>query len=179
VTPTFLSALAFAARKHRNQRRKDIEGTPYLNHVIEVVEALVRDGGVTDEAMLVAALLHDTVEDTDTTFEEIEAAFGGDVAALVREMTDDKSLPKLERKRLQVEHAPHASRRAKQLKVADKICNIRDVAASPPSHWPLDRRRNYLDWAERVVVGCRGVNAHLDAAFDEALARARATLVSE
>ncbi len=128
---------------------------------------------VTDETLLVAAALHDTVEDTKTAPAELEEQFGVEIAKLVREVTDDKTLLKDRRKELQIERARSASDRAKQLKVADKICNIRDIAASPPAKWPLERRLQYLDWASQVVAGCRGVNSDLDAAFDETLARAR------
>ena len=108
-----LSVLAFAARKHSGQRRKDPAGTPYINHPIAVAELLARVGRVSDLAALQAAILHDTLEDTETTVQELEAHFGLEVRALVQEMTDDKSLPKEERKRLQVEHAPHLSLRAR------------------------------------------------------------------
>ena len=137
---------------------------------------LAVEGGVGDEHILLAAVLHDTVEDTQTTFAELAEHFGDVVAALVREVTDDKTLPKQERKRLQVEHAPHVSHGAKQLKIADKICNVRDIAASPPADWPAQRRQEYLAWACRVVEGCRGVNEQLDVVFDAALARAREVL---
>lgn len=174
--PTLFAALSFAARKHRDQRRKGSSASPYVNHVIDVVTILTAEGGVSDEAMLVAAIMHDTVEDTDTTFDELAAAFGQAVSALVREMTDDKALPKLERKQFQVTHAPDASAEAKQIKIADKIANVRDVATNPAAGWSLDRRREYLDWSERVVAGCRGVNARLDQAFDETLRQARQVL---
>jgi guanosine-3',5'-bis(diphosphate) 3'-pyrophosphohydrolase len=123
-----LRAASFAAHKHRDQRRKDVEASPYINHPIAVATVLAIEGGVTDEPILVAALLHDTVEDTATTFEELEQEFGRDVAELVREMTDDKSLDKDVRKQLQIAHAPAASSPAKQIKIADKICNIRDIS---------------------------------------------------
>jgi guanosine-3',5'-bis(diphosphate) 3'-pyrophosphohydrolase len=168
--------LAFAAEKHRNQRRKDAAATPYLNHVIGVANVLATEGGVTDETLLLAAVLHDTVEDTHTTFEEIEEHFGREMRDLVAEVTDDKSLPKDVRKELQVTHAAVASREAKQLKIADKICNVRDIAAAPPADWSLERRLAYFDWAERVVASCRGVNAALDEAFDRALEAARGTV---
>ena len=112
------------------------------------------EGEVSDEVALLAAALHDTVEDTKTTFEELEEHFGPEVAGLVREVTDDKSLDKSERKRLQIEHAPESSDRAKQLKIADKICNIRDITVSPPADWSLKRRSEYLSWSEKVVAGC-------------------------
>jgi GTP diphosphokinase / guanosine-3',5'-bis(diphosphate) 3'-diphosphatase len=173
-----LNALAFAARKHRDQRRKDAESSPYINHPILVAHVLAAEGAVTDPAVLVAAILHDTVEDTRTTFAELERAFGPEVAGLVRELTDDKSLPKLERKRLQVEHAAAASPGAKQIKLADKICNVRDITDTPPADWPAERRVAYLDWAAEVVSACRGVNPGLEAAFDATLARARAVVIS-
>jgi len=179
LNPTqLLKALAFAADKHRHQRRKDAEESPYINHPIAVATVLAAEGGVSDEAMLMAAALHDTVEDTQTTFAELEEHFGPEVTGLVRELTDDKSLEKMERKRLQIVHAPHASPRAKQLKIADKVCNIRDLTDSPPLDWSLERRREYLAWSEKVVAGCRGVNAKLDEAFDQAIRRAKSLLGS-
>ncbi len=165
-----LAALHFAADKHRDQRRKDPEETPYINHPIEVAEVLVRVGGVEDFELLQAAILHDTIEDTDTTAEELEQAFGASVRRIVEEVSDDKSLPKAERKRLQIEHSVDLSDCAKQLKIADKICNVRDVTASPPSGWRNARQVEYLDWSQRVVEGCRRVNAELEREFDNVLA---------
>lgn len=177
MNPTqLLKAVAFAADKHRHQRRKDAEASPYINHPIAVATVLAAEGDVSDEGTLVAAALHDTVEDTQTTIEELEEHFGAEVAHLVREMTDDKSLEKAERKRLQIEHARKLSVRAKQLKIADKICNVRDVTDTPPADWPLQRRRDYLIWSEQVVAGCRGVNAKLDQAFDQTINRAKSKL---
>lgn len=164
-----LEAISFAADKHRNQRRKDHEASPYINHPIAVANVLASEGGVDDEILLIAAILHDTVEDTKTTFEELEEKFGVEVTAVVREVTDDKKILKPERKRLQVEHAPHASARAKQIKIADKISNIRDIANKPPKDWKEDRKQKYLKWAGKVVNGCRGINAALDKVFDDAI----------
>jgi (p)ppGpp synthase/HD superfamily hydrolase len=140
---------------------------------------LAAEGDVSDEVTLIAAALHDTVEDTQTTFEELDEHFGPEVARLVRELTDDKSLEKAQRKLLQIEHAPKSSIRAKQLKIADKICNIRDITDTPPADWSLRRRREYLTWSERVVDGCRGVNAKLDYVFDQAISRAKDVLGAE
>ena len=173
-----LKAIAFAADKHSRQRRKDAEASPYINHPIAVATVLAAEGEVSDEVTLLAAALHDTVEDTQTTFVELEEHFGPEVTGLVRELTDDKSLDKMERKRLQIEHAAQASSRAKQLKIADKICNIRDITVSPPADWSLERRRKYLTWSEEVVAGCRHVNSKLDQAFDQAIAQAREVLTS-
>lgn len=170
---TLLTALAFAAERHRDQRRKDAEASPYINHPIAVATVLATTGGVRDEAVLVAAVLHDTIEDTTTTREELVERFGDAVAALVVEMTDDKSLPKEERKRLQIEHAPHASPGAALLKVADKICNLEDIAARPPAHWSAERRLAYADWAEAVVQGLGPVHPALEARFREAVAGVR------
>jgi guanosine-3',5'-bis(diphosphate) 3'-pyrophosphohydrolase len=166
-----LKALAFAAHKHRDQRRKDAEASPYINHPIELADVLVTEGGITDVEVLCAALLHDTVEDTDTTHEELANAFGSRIARIVAEVTDDKRLPKHERKRLQIEHAPRLSEGAKLVKLADKICNLRDVAERPPAKWDLARRREYFDWAKQVVDGLRGVHPRLEAAFDAAYAK--------
>ena len=164
-----LDAVAFAADRHRNQRRKGDEASPYVNHPIAVAHVLWHEGGVRDGVTIAAALLHDTVEDTDTTFEQLEERFGAEVAGVVREVTDDKSLPKAERKRLQVQHAADASLPAQQVKLADKICNLRDIANSPPTGWDLERRRAYFDWAKRVVDALRGAHPQLEAVFDETL----------
>jgi guanosine-3',5'-bis(diphosphate) 3'-pyrophosphohydrolase len=170
-----LKALAFAAYKHRDQRRKDAEASPYINHPIALADVLVNEGGVTDVEVLCAALLHDTVEDTATTHEELADAFGSRIARIVAEVTDDKRLPKAERKRLQVEHAPHLSREAKLVKLADKVCNLRDVAERPPAGWDLARRQEYFDWARQVIDGLRGTpgaeSRRLEDAFDAAYAR--------
>ena len=171
-----LGAAAFAAHKHTSQRRKNVDGTPYINHPIEVAALLAGDGGVTDTELLIAAILHDTVEDTETTFDEIEDLFGIAVRDLVAEVTDDKSLEKQRRKALQIERAPHKSDRAKQLKIADKTCNVRDIDADNPAGWEPTRRIEYLKWAEQVVEHCRGVNAALDVRFDEAITGAKAKL---
>ena len=164
-----LEAISFAADKHRNQRRKDHEASPYINHPITVATILASEGGVDDEVLLIAAILHDTVEDTKTTFEELEERFGTEVTSVVREVTDDKMLIKSERKRLQVEHAPQASTRAKQIKIADKISNIRDITSKPPKSWTTERKQKYLEWAREVVIGCRGECSKLDIIFDSAV----------
>ncbi len=169
-------ALCFAAYKHRDQRRKGECGSPYINHPIEVAEMLVRVGRITDPALLQAAILHDTIEDTETSAEELEAAFGPDVRQLVVEVTDNKALPKAERKQRQIVHAHKLSSAARELKIADKICNVRDVTNKPPKDWPLERRVEYLAWSERVVAGCRGVNARLEQAFDAALDEGQAMM---
>jgi len=171
-----LQAIEFSAYKHRTQRRKDADASPYINHPIAVGTLLATVGGVTDLPVLIAAVLHDTLEDTETTPAELQEHFGAEVRALVEEMTDDKSLPKAERKRLQVEHAPRVSARAKLIKLADKIANVRDVSTTPPSDWSLERRREYLDWTQDVIAGCRGENLGLEACYDEALVEGRREL---
>jgi (p)ppGpp synthase/HD superfamily hydrolase len=173
LAAALLKASTFAARKHRDQRRKDAEASPYINHPIEVAEILARIGGVDDVTVLQAALLHDTVEDTQTSPDELEREFGSTVRKLVEEVTDDKTLPKLERKRLQIKHAPHLSPRAKLIKLADKICNVRDVTHSPPKDWDVRRRGEYFDWAAEVVAGCRGTNRALERHFDTLLREAQ------
>jgi guanosine-3',5'-bis(diphosphate) 3'-pyrophosphohydrolase len=161
-------ALDFAARKHSKQRRKGEAGEPYVNHLAEVARLVAEATGGKDTVAVLAALLHDAIEDTPTTREELEREFGPEVAEVVVEVTDDKSLPKAERKRLQVESAPGKSRRAKLIKIADKTSNLRSIAKSPPMDWDLKRQREYFDWAVRVVAGCRGTNATLEKWFDEA-----------
>ena len=173
---SILAAIHFSADKHRNQRRKDAESTPYINHPIEVAGLLWRIGNVRDISVIIAALLHDLIEDTKTTPDEIASRLGERVLSMVLEVTDDKRLPKSERKRLQIEHAPHLSDEAKQIKLGDKICNVRDIADSPPKDWDAQRRRDYLDWAEKVVEGIRGCNPPLEAFYDEVLRDARKKL---
>ena len=177
-TTILLKAVQFAAAKHSTQRRKDVVASPYINHPIEVAHVLASVGGITDVITLAAAILHDTIEDTETTPEELEDQFGPDVRSLVEEMTDDKSLPKARRKDLQIEHAPGLSEAAKAIKLADKIANVGDVATNPPSTWSLSRRIEYLDWTERVVAGCRGTNPALERHYDALLKRGRSALAT-
>jgi len=174
-----LKALNFSATKHRHQRRKDTASSPYINHPIEVAHTLWTVGGVHDVIVLTAAILHDTLEDTDATPEEIRSGFGDDVLELVQEVSDDKSLPKQERKQKQITHSPGLSLGAKQLKLADKICNVRDIAYAPPGHWPRERRIDYLQWAEAVIEGLRGANGPLEHCFDDTLTDARRKLSLE
>jgi (p)ppGpp synthase/HD superfamily hydrolase len=162
-----MRAADFAARRHAAQRRKGAAQEPYVNHLLEVARLLAEATGGDDPVLLVAGLLHDTVEDVGVTPEELEREFGPEVRAVVAEVTDDKSLPKEARKRLQIENAPHKSRRAKMLKIADKISNLRGVLESPPPDWSMERRIAYFHWARDVVAGCRGVNAALERLFDE------------
>ena len=167
----FAKAVAFAADKHRNQRRKDAEASPYINHPIALANVLANEGGVEDVTVLCAAVLHDTIEDTETTSEELQAIFGPKVASVVMEVTDDKSLEKSLRKQRQVEHAPHISKEAKLVKLADKISNLRDIIASPPADWSAERKQAYFEWAAKVVAGVRGVHPGLESVFDGLLAR--------
>jgi len=167
----FVAAVAFAAEKHRHQRRKDAHASPYINHPIALANVLVDEGGVHDPVVLCAAVLHDTIEDTETTADELEQAFGSIITAVVLEVTDDKALEYKERKQHQIDHAPHASPQAKLVKLADKICNLRDILAHPPSSWSLQRKQNYFDWASNVVAGLRGTNPRLEATFDAIYAR--------
>lgn len=162
-----LKATQFAAEKHRNQRRKDAEASPYINHPIALANVLANEGGVTDPVVLCAALLHDTIEDTKTTAEELAASFGQRITDVVLEVTDDKNLDKAVRKQLQIEHARHASPQAKLVKLADKICNLRDIAATPPADWTAKRKAEYFDWAKKVIDGVRGVHPKLESLFDE------------
>ena len=165
-----LRAASFAAHKHRDQRRKDARASPYINHPLMLADILASEGSVTDTVTLCAALLHDTIEDTETKPDELRELFGPEIAAVVVEVTDDKTLEKADRKRLQVEHASVISDKAKLVKLADKIANIRDVVSSPPADWSLDRKRDYFDWAKRVIDQLRGVHPQLEAAFDGAYA---------
>jgi (p)ppGpp synthase/HD superfamily hydrolase len=169
-------ALDYAARQHAGQRRKGEAAEPYVNHVAEVARLVAEATEGKDAVAVVAALLHDTVEDTGVTHADLEREFGAEVAALVAEVTDDKRLPKAERKRLQVEHAPHKSARARMIKLADKTSNLRSILASPPVDWTVQRQREYFEWAGEVAQGCRGVNPTLERWFDEARAAGLAAL---
>ena len=161
-----LKAAQFAAHKHKEQRRKDVKATPYINHPIHLAEVLHDEGGVDDPVVIAAALLHDTIEDTITTYDELRGTFGKDVADVVLEVTDTKFLGKEARKRLQVAKAGHSSERARQVKIADKVCNLRDMLGHPPAGWSLARLQKYFDWAKEVVDQTRGVNPRLERAFD-------------
>jgi len=156
------------------QRRKDKDASPYINHPIAVAHLLADTGGVTDLVTLMAAVLHDTIEDTKTTAEELEARFGRTVRKVVEELTDDKSLDKAVRKLQQIDHAPKLSREAKAIKLGDKVANVQDVTDAPPADWDLARRIDYLDWTEKVVAGCRETNAPLEKLYGEVLKRGRA-----
>jgi guanosine-3',5'-bis(diphosphate) 3'-pyrophosphohydrolase len=175
-TGLILKAMRFSAEKHKDQRRKDARAAPYINHPIEVAEILWRLGEVRDTTLLLASILHDTIEDTDATADEIRAEFGDEVLALVLEVTDDKSLPKQRRKQLQVENAPHKTSKAKLLKLADKISNVQGIISSPPKDWSLERKQEYLLWTEQVVAGLRGVNEALEGHYDSLLANGKQSL---
>jgi (p)ppGpp synthase/HD superfamily hydrolase len=169
-------AYRFACEQHAQQRRKGNAAEPYINHLAEVADLVAQATGGRDPNLVAAAVLHDVIEDTATTYEVVAERFGRDVADLVAEATDDTSLPKAERKRLQVVHAPDRSPRAKILKLADKTSNLRAMAENPPADWPLERRREYIGWARAVVDGLRGQSAWLEAEFDAAAAAAEAAL---
>jgi GTP diphosphokinase / guanosine-3',5'-bis(diphosphate) 3'-diphosphatase len=172
-----LKAAQFAALKHRDQRRKDIESSPYIIHPISVALAIADIGGIEEPEILAAALLHDTLEDTDTTVSELDEIFGETVRKYVEEVTDNKSLPKDERKHKQIEHAATLSRGASLIKLGDKISNVSDVTHSPPADWDTERRKQYLDWAEAVINNCPLVNTPLEEHFSEVLSNGRNRLL--
>lgn len=164
-------ALEFASIKHRDQRRKDADASPYINHPIALAKVLCVEGGITDVNAICGAILHDTIEDTETTLEELKKMFGETIAKIVDEVTDDKKLPKEVRKRLQIEHAPDASHQAKLVKLADKISNLRDILNGPPAEWSLQRKQEYFDWAKQVVDQIRDASPKLATVFDEIYAQ--------
>jgi guanosine-3',5'-bis(diphosphate) 3'-pyrophosphohydrolase len=168
---TLLKALAFAAHKHKDQRRKDVDASPYINHPISLADILCNEAHVTDIETICGALLHDTVEDTETTAEELEREFGGEICAIVMDVTDDVSLSRAERKQAQIDHAAEISDKAKLVKLADKISNLRDVIDNAPADWSLERRRAYFDWAREVIDRIRGVHPALEALFDKVYAQ--------
>jgi GTP diphosphokinase / guanosine-3',5'-bis(diphosphate) 3'-diphosphatase len=162
-----LAAASYAAEKHAQQKRKGLAGVPYVNHLLEVAHLIAANADDADTNLIVAALLHDVVEDTPVTLAEVVERFGSDVGGLVAEVTDDKSLPKERRKALQVQNAPKKSPRARLIKLADKISNLRSIIASPPADWSYERKRQYFDWAKQVVDGLEAPNERLKAEFDQ------------
>ena len=171
-----LKAAEFAAHKHKDQRRKDAAASPYINHPIKVAKVISETGGVDDSVVLAAALLHDTIEDTQTSPEELEHEFGPAVRRIVEEVTDDDTLPKQRRKDLQIEHAKHLSPGATLVKLGDKICNVMDIIEHPPAGWSKERRIEYIQWAVQVVANCPSVNAALEANFAAVSRRALAEI---
>ena len=161
-----LQAISFAAKKHRFQTRKGADGEPYINHPAEVANLLANIGNITDSDILIAAILHDTIEDTETSADEIENLFGQNVCRMVLEVTDDKSLPKQRRKELQIDHARHLSSGAKHIKLGDKISNVFDVLNNPPAGWSEERKQEYINWARNVINEIRGTNKNLEDYFD-------------
>ena len=171
VDNRLVKAAHFAAVKHKTQRRKDAERTPYINHPLALANVLAIECGIDDIEVLCGALLHDTIEDTDTSREELLEAFGEQIAKIVFEVTDNKSLAWQARKEAQISNAPLISEKAKLVKLADKICNLRDVSSSPPEGWSIKRRQEYFDWAIRVVDRLRGVHPDLETIFDQTCLR--------
>lgn len=161
-----MDAICYAAECHRDQRRKDKVGTPYINHPLQVIRLLMAAGADSNTDVLMAAVLHDVVEDTDGTLEEIRLRFGSDVFFIVAEVTDDKSLPKVERKKQQIEHAPHLSQGARLIKLADKLSNLEDLYREVPQGWSPQVRKGYVYWALAVVDKLRGTNAVLEEWLD-------------
>ena len=166
-----MKAVDFAAKKHKDQRRKNASATPYINHPIGVTNILSQEAGIEDLQVLQAALLHDTVEDTETTFEEIEENFGREVRDIVAEVTDDKSLPKLKRKQLQIDNASKKMHKSKLVKLADKIYNIRDLIGAPPKDWSDERIQEYFEWAAQVIAQLTGTNEVLENVLAELLTK--------
>lgn len=162
-----MKAAVYSAEMHKYQRRKGFNQVPYINHPLKVAE-LLSEYGESEEDLLIAAILHDVIEDTDATAEEIVNLFGQNICNIILEVTDDKELPYSIRKELQIKHAPGLSVSAKKLKIADKICNIIDIV-SYPLDWSTERKLSYLEWAEQVVNGCAGVNQELETYFSQVL----------
>lgn len=175
-----LKALEFAAERHKSQFRKGADRAPFINHPIQVADLLANRAGENDPVLISAAILHDVIEDTANSVEEretlishISELFGEEILSVTLEVTDDKTLEKKDRKRLQIENAASLSDNAKKLRIADKIMNLHDISTYPPEDWSLQRIMEYHDWAEQVIAGVRGVNTRLDNIFDETLKAVR------
>jgi (p)ppGpp synthase/HD superfamily hydrolase len=171
-----LRAADTAARWHSNQRRKGIAQEPYINHLLEVASLVTEATGGADPNLVIAAFLHDAIEDQGVTTEVLASEFGQHVAEIVMEVTDDKTLPKDDRKRKQVENAGKKSHKAKLIKLADKTSNLRTIASSPAADWSVERRQQYIEWTKEVVAGLRGTSPWLEQQFDEAVAIAERSL---
>jgi GTP diphosphokinase / guanosine-3',5'-bis(diphosphate) 3'-diphosphatase len=171
-----LEAVIFATRKHQGQVRKDLRQSPYVTHPVSVARIIWQIADVEETNTLLAAVLHDTIEDTDTTADEVRELFGDEVLSIILEVTDNKGLAKLERKRMQIVHAPDLSQPAKIIKLADKLINCQDILHHPPLDWSLERRQNYIQWAADVIARIRGTNAALELAFDMMLTEAEEKL---
>ena len=171
-----LKAAHFAAQKHKDQRRKDKEVSPYINHPISVAKIISEIGKIEDPEVLAAALLHDTLEDTETTVEELIDHFGERVCSLVQEVTDDKNLPKMERKQRQIEHAKEISEGAALIKLGDKISNVTDITNTPPTSWDSKRCLEYFDWAEKVINNCPKVNQAFENYFAKTIKTGRESI---
>ena len=167
-----MEAASTAAHWHAKQRRKGTAGEPYIDHLLEVAALVAEATGGNDPNLVIAALLHDAIEDQGITRAAISQKFGEDVASLVQEVSDDKSLPQAGRKRLQVEEAPKKSKRAKILKLADKISNVAAIGRDPPSGWSVERQRQYVQWGRDVVAGLRDAAPELEARFEATAAQA-------
>ena len=171
-----LKAVHFASQKHRDQRRKDKDTSPYINHPISVAKIISEIGKVEDPEVLAAALLHDTIEDTKTTPKELIDNFGERVCSLVQEVTDDKTLPRLQRKQRQIDHAKEISGDAAIIKLGDKIANVTDITNTPPTDWDSNRQLEYFDWAEKVINNCPKVNTSLENHFKDSIQKGREKL---
>lgn len=173
---SILDAVIFAARKHQGHVRKDERASPYVTHPLAVARAIYQIGKIHDPIILIAAILHDIIEDTDTTDTEIQERFGEEILSTVLEVTDDKSQMKIIRKQQQVVHSPDLSYGAKIIKLADKLTNCQDILHTPPRDWSIKRRQEYIQWAADVIAQIRNTNPPLEAAFDEMLTQAEKTL---
>lgn len=171
-----LKALAFAAEKHRFQFRKGEEQTPFINHPIKVANLLSEVGKIDDPATICGAILHDTIEDTVTSCDELEVLFGKEICGLVSEVSDDRYMKPSESKIHQVDYAALLSEKAKLIRLADKIANVYDIAHFPPAHWTKERRKQYLNWSKSVVDNIRGINPELEQKFDDVFQEARKIL---
>ena len=167
-----LKASQFAALKHCDQRRKDGK-TPYIIHPISVAMILSEIGSIEDLEILSAALLHDTLEDTDTSVHELDKNFGSRVRIIVEELTDNDMLTFSQRKQMQIDNALYLSKDATLVRIADKISNVYDVIENPPPAWNQKRCNKYVDWAEAVMNNCQKVNQDLENHFFELLTEYR------
>lgn len=174
-----LEAVGFAAEGHNGQLRENPEKTPYIIHPIRVTEHLMTIANVHERDILVAALLHDTVEDTKITFADIQKSFGTTAEGYVRELTDNMSLPQEERMKLQIETAPKKSLAAAQIKLADKYDNLKSLQSNPPATWDQKKIDEYFLSAKKVTSSLPAANVPLKKAVDDVISQYKPVVVEQ
>jgi len=146
-----LGAAIFATEKHKSQVRSNEKKTPYIIHPIEVADLVMKIGHVYDKDVLITALLHDVMDDTQTTYEQITSLYGTKVSSYLEEMTSKQGLSLKEQKKQQIMQAFRQNPSVAIIKLSDKLSNLKTLATSPPPSWSRDRIDQYFQWAQTVI----------------------------